>query len=123
MKMNIQPVSVTGKEGAYTAVQDKSAVIRAATQGAAPVTTPAVEPAHAAPSPAQITDAMHKIQQAVQPSQAELSFSVNKESGKTVIRVVDSTTKELIRQIPSEEVLAMAESLDHQAAYLVKAKA
>jgi flagellar protein FlaG len=123
MKMNIQPASVNGKEGAYTAVQDKSAVTRAVVQGTAPVTTQAVEPTYATPSPAQITDAMRKIQQAVQPSQAELSFSVNKESGKTVIRVVDSTTKELIRQIPSEEVLAMAESLDHQAAYLVKAKA
>jgi flagellar protein FlaG len=66
---------------------------------------------------------MHKIQQAVQPSQAELSFSVNKDSGKTVIRVVDSTTKELIRQIPSDEVLAMAQAIDQQAAYLVKAKA
>jgi flagellar protein FlaG len=36
-----------------------------------------------------------------------LSFSVNKELGKTIIRVVDQDTKEVIRQIPPEETLRL----------------
>ena len=36
-----------------------------------------------------------------------LSFSVNKELGKMIIRVIDQDTKEVIRQIPPEETLRL----------------
>lgn len=41
-----------------------------------------------------------------------LEFSIDDTTGKTVVRVVDSSTKELIRQIPTEEMLAIAQALD-----------
>ena len=66
---------------------------------------------------------MHKLQQAIEPVANDLTFSVDEQSGKTVVRVVDSVTKELIRQIPSEEVMAMAHSIEQQAGMLVQAKA
>ncbi|MGD8644782.1 MAG: flagellar protein FlaG [Chromatiales bacterium] len=37
-----------------------------------------------------------------------MEFSVDEASKRTVIRVMDSQTKEVIRQIPAETVLAMA---------------
>jgi len=40
-----------------------------------------------------------------------LSFNLDEESGQTIIRVVDSESGELIRQIPSEEALAIAHQL------------
>lgn len=41
-----------------------------------------------------------------------LEFSVDKDSEKLVVKVVDPVTKETIRQIPSEKFLKMSESID-----------
>jgi len=38
---------------------------------------------------------------------ASLNFSVDKPTGKSVIKVVDKKTEELIRQIPTEEMLKL----------------
>lgn len=48
----------------------------------------------------------------VQNLQRDLQFEVDTDLGQTVISVVDSETKELIRQIPSEEVLERVRRLD-----------
>ncbi len=44
-------------------------------------------------------------------------------TGKTVIKVVDSSTNELIRQIPSEEMLEIARALDRLQGLLIRQKA
>jgi len=41
----------------------------------------------------------------------DLQFSVDDDSGKTVIKVVNSNTAELVRQIPSEEVLRLSQTI------------
>ena len=41
----------------------------------------------------------------------DLTFSVHETSGRTVVQVLDSETKEVIKQIPSEEFLRMSEAL------------
>ena len=51
------------------------------------------------------------LRQYVQNLQRTLQFSVDEESGQTVVRVVDSETKEVIRQIPAEELLRIAHRL------------
>ncbi|MDH5409217.1 MAG: flagellar protein FlaG [Gammaproteobacteria bacterium] len=40
--------------------------------------------------------------------QRDLNFHVDDVTGRVVIRVVDATTEKVIRQIPQEEVLALA---------------
>ena len=42
----------------------------------------------------------------------ELEFSVDQDSGQTVIKVMDSETQEVIRQIPGEEALQFARTLN-----------
>jgi len=64
-------------------------------------------PARAADS-AEIGEAVTRINEIVQSVQRDLSFNVDEDSGQTIIRVVDSGSGELIRQIPSEEALAIA---------------
>jgi len=39
-----------------------------------------------------------------------LQFSIDKDTGETVVKVVDATSGETIRQIPSEEMLAIAKA-------------
>jgi len=45
----------------------------------------------------------------------ELRFSVDQDSGETVIKVVDRETEEVVRQIPSEEVVALRKRLEEAA--------
>lgn len=59
----------------------------------------------------EVRQAVSKINEIVQSVQRDLSFNMDEDSGKTVIRVVDTESGELIRQIPSEEVLAIASHL------------
>lgn len=58
-----------------------------------------------------VDEAVEKINQHVQTVQRDLQFTVDEDSGKTVIKVIDSNTKELIRQIPGEEALQVAKRL------------
>lgn len=57
----------------------------------------------------------------------DLHFSVDDDSGKTVIKVINSATAELVRQIPSEEVLRLSEtireSLDSSTGVIVQTSA
>jgi flagellar protein FlaG len=41
----------------------------------------------------------------------ELQFNVDEDLGRTVVRVLDKETGELIRQIPSDEALALAKQM------------
>jgi flagellar protein FlaG len=45
----------------------------------------------------------------------ELRFTVDKESGETVIKVVDKQTDEVIRQIPSQEFMELRKRLQDSA--------
>lgn len=50
-------------------------------------------------------------QNGVDASYSDLLFRVDKDSGISFFKVVDVNTRKVIRQIPSEEVLAMARKL------------
>lgn len=63
------------------------------------------------PSPEQIESVVAKLSDFVQAIQRDLSFSVDDESGETVIIVKDSQTDEVVRQIPSEDLLQLAQNL------------
>ena len=53
----------------------------------------------------------------------DLSFSVHEASGHTVVTVLDGETKEVIRQIPSEEFLRMSEALANSTSVLLDTEA
>lgn len=55
-----------------------------------------------------VSHAVKNLHDYVQTMNRELHISVDEESGRTVIRVIDPDSKELIRQIPQEEILALA---------------
>jgi flagellar protein FlaG len=48
----------------------------------------------------------------VQELHRELRFTVDRESGDTIIKVVDQDTDEVVRQIPSEEMVRLRKHLD-----------
>jgi flagellar protein FlaG len=52
-----------------------------------------------------------------------LDFSVDKTTGYNVVRVVNPETNEVIRQLPSEELLKIAKSMESWNNVLVNQKA
>ena len=59
----------------------------------------------------KLDDAIVQLNDSLQNIQRNLEFSVDKEAGKIVISVTDKETDEVVRQIPSEEVLQLAKNL------------
>lgn len=81
------------------------------------------QPAPAA-SAEEVRAAADKINKALQNLvSSSLEFSVDQDSGRTIVRVVDVETKDVIRQIPNEEALAIAKSLDKLQGVLIRQKA
>ncbi len=75
------------------------------------------------PSAKELQEALDIIEQAVRTATDELNFSIDEESGRTVIKVIDKTTDEVIRQFPSKEALDIARALDKLQGLLIKEKA
>lgn len=59
-----------------------------------------------------LEDATREIEQFLQSQNRNLAFSVDESTERSVVTVTESGSGEVIRQIPSEEVLRLAERLD-----------
>lgn len=70
------------------------------------------------PSSEQLDAAVSKLNDYVQNVQRTLSFSIDKDTGMTVVKVIDTHTNELVRQIPADNVLKLAAEIDKQTASL-----
>nr|WP_255722115.1 flagellar protein FlaG [Ectothiorhodospira lacustris] len=72
---------------------------------------------------ASVDNAVKRINEFVQVVQRDLQFTVDDSTGRTVVRVYDTESEELIRQLPPDEVLAIAAFMDELKGMLVKEKA
>jgi uncharacterized FlaG/YvyC family protein len=72
---------------------------------------PLPQPAEKSASKVDLQEVIGQINSYVQSVKRDLSFSLDETSGRTIIRVIDSDSGKLVRQIPSEEVLALASYL------------
>ena len=76
------------------------------------------------PSREQIKQAVEEMRKSLSQTAANnLQFSIDDETGQTIVRVTDQQTGELIRQIPSEELVALAKSLDRMQGMLLRQQA
>lgn len=64
------------------------------------------------PSRAQLDQAVSELNQSSQIKTQGLEFSVDEDSQRTVVKVIDQETKEVLRQIPTKEALALAKAFD-----------
>ena len=58
-----------------------------------------------------LDQAVSQLNDFVQNVQRDLQFEVDNEMGQTIVKVVDQQTQEVIRQIPDEVALRLAEKL------------
>ena len=64
------------------------------------------------PSVRQIDAAIEAANRSVRAVTTNLKFEKDNSSGKIVVRVIDSETQQVLRQMPSEEMLSMSKALD-----------
>ena len=84
---------------------------------------PPVQQKQAQPSQQQVEQALDKVKQVMTAKASALTFTVDDKSGDTIVRVVDSDTGEVIRQIPSKELVEIARALDKMQGMLLKQSA
>ena len=60
-----------------------------------------------------LTELVHELHR-------ELRFSIDRDSGETVIKVIDQQTDEVVRQIPSEEVMQLRKRLQEVAGVIFR---
>ena len=122
--MSVQAMTAAGvlaNRASVQAFQGTSAQNAAGQVDSAPPATGA--PQSQQPSMAEITQALSDVQAVIQPMARDLLFSIDNDTGKTVVKVVDSVTEKVIRQIPSEELIAIAKALDKFQGLLLKQEA
>jgi len=115
----VRPLSVTATKPAADTTQKRQtddaspAIPQASIPKAAPSTVEArtVEQTTAAVAQ-QLEHYLRSVGRSVQ-------FSIDKESGETVVSVRDATTGEVIRQNPSAEALRLAQALGNQSNSLI----
>lgn len=71
----------------------------------------------------QLKKAIEAANLALKEVTSDLEFAQDPATGKTVIRVIDAGTRQVIRQFPSEELLAIARAIDQFQGLLLREKA
>ena len=75
------------------------------------------------PSRQELDKAVKAVNEFVGSVNNSLKFSVDEDTGQTVVKVIDNATKEVIKQVPSKEMLEIAKALDNLKGLLVQQKA
>ena len=67
--------------------------------------------------------ALDRVNDMLRPMARGLTFSRDTRTGETVVRVVDTQTNEVVRQIPNEDAIAIARALDRVQGMFVQVRA
>jgi len=118
---NVFSSSMQGEAGAQRVVVPPDVV--KTSSAAVELPTKAVQSAKETVNSSSLKQATEKLNQAMRMMASNLQFTVDEETGLDVVKVVDTDTKEIIRQFPSEEVLAIAKAFNQLQGLLVRDKA
>lgn len=70
-----------------------------------------------------LEQAVSKIESFVQGISRDLDFTLDDSSGRMVVKVTDRASGDVVRQMPTEDALRLAESLDEARSLLFKTQA
>ncbi len=107
--MSITPLNITTAGDAGTYVQTPAtSTPDPIVSTVAPVETSQAKRA----TETEVTNAVQVLNNFASTMSASLNFTMDKDTGNTIVKVIDRDTEKLIRQIPTEEAVAIAKSLD-----------
>lgn len=130
--MSIQPV-ISGGAASSSALASPAvqpSPDRVSAENTSKVAAPSVQVAATAVqavSPAEerqkVKQAVEQVNKAVPSFSHNLQFSVDEDTNKNIVRVVDTESGELIRQIPAQEIIEIAKALDKLQGMIIRQKA
>ncbi|MCC7598046.1 flagellar protein FlaG [Janthinobacterium sp. FW305-129] len=85
--------------------------------------TVAPQQASKEPSREQLNKAVSELNQSSQIKTQGIEFSIDEDSQRTVVKVIDQETKEVLRQIPTREALELAKTFDSAKGSLISQSA
>ncbi|MDD2883486.1 MAG: flagellar protein FlaG [Dechloromonas sp.] len=115
----LPPVSPSVQPAALAVSRDNKAVLSTNTDNRPTLDQKKSE----APSRQDIEQATEQVKKFISPTNSDIRFSIDEDTGITVVKVMDKTTNEIIRQIPGDEILQIAKALDRLQGLLVKQQA
>lgn len=68
-------------------------------------------------------NAVRQANELIKPISESLEFTVDNDTGKVIVKMVDKETAQVIRQFPSEEMLALTRAMDKLQGLLIQRKA
>lgn len=126
--MSLFPINSYATGSAPAAPAAPAAVVRSATpeQSPAAATAPvaAVEQTRTASvDDIKLDQAVEAINRFLKPVASSIEFSVDQDSGRTIVQVIDTDTQDVLRQFPSKDALAISHELDKLQGLLIRDKA
>jgi len=100
----LHPTSVPKAESAAPVGRTESS----ANLNALTAQNPPIPGSTAGDNRAEMTSVVSSLNESVQNIQRGIEFSVDEESGRSVVKVVDRETGDVIRQMPTEDALAVS---------------
>ena len=107
-KAGFYPESASLRPSTPSKPENAAPVIRAGNNLDA---SPAQEQPTESNSRMEMSNAVRSLNESVQNIQRGIEFSIDEESGRSVVKVVDRETGEVIRQLPSEDALAVSQQI------------
>lgn len=108
---SVEPVSRPAAAGPVETGSERSSAVEATELAAGTPPRTSAPRGDDTADPA-LNDAVAQLNDYAQSVRRELQFSIDNGTGRSVVRVVDRETQELIRQIPSDLALKLARQLD-----------
>jgi flagellar protein FlaG len=118
--MSIPSISSSPVQTTDRSAAEPAAVALARAPASAVDTAAAVEKAAPVPTQAQVKEAVANINKSLQTLSQDLVFSVDQDTHRTIVKVIDQKTKEVLRQIPTPEAMEIAKALDTVRGLLIK---
>lgn len=88
------------------------------------VSAPAqTEPPKAEPDLEEVKQAVKEMNDFIKQASPSIQFSLDEESGRTIVKMVDTETNQVVRQIPTKEALAISKALDSLMGMTLRVKA
>lgn len=112
MQIQSSPSVPAGTGQATAPAERPASQIKAASSTAPTAAGEVVRKTDSASDAEQVKRAAAEINRQLKNAAQSIRFTVDEALGKTIVRVVDSETGDVIRQIPSEEALAISRSID-----------
>lgn len=118
-------MDIQATNGIPAAPQPRAAVTPGSTTAARPSTAAAVDGKANGKEEAQselkeVRQAVSEINKAMQFMSRQLEFSVDTDSERTIVKVIDQQTREVIRQMPTKEALEIGKALEKAQGLLIK---